>query len=697
MAIRIAADIGGTFTDIAIVLQDGALATYKLPSSPADFAAAALHGIVALAGRLGLARETIEDVLHGCTVATNVILEQRGARTALVTTLGFRDVLELRRVRVPRLYDPLYEKPPPLVPRERRLEVRERIGARGDVVEPLDEAAVEQVARRLAVEGVEAVAVCFLNSFANPAHEQRAGEILRRILPRCFVTLSVDLLPQIREYERTSSTVINAYVGPPVKRYLEALLSGLSRQGLCAKLLIMQSSGGLINAQAVVDKPAQIIECGPAAGVIGAARLAADAGYRDVISFDMGGTTAKASLIEDGRVLSAEEYEVGGGITLSSKLVRDAGYVLKLPAIDIAEVGAGGGSIVWLDKAGAIKVGPRSAGAVPGPACYDGGNEQPTVTDANVVLGFLNGTALAGGSVPISAARARQAIEAHVAGPLRRDVLETAFGIHNVANTAMMRAVKSVTTYRGRDPRDFALFAFGGNGGVHGVELARALRMRRVVVPPAAGVFSAIGLLFAPVELALTQAFLHRTDNASPAGIAAVYERLERQVERQLGASEGRVAFRRFAWLRYAGQAYELSVGAPPGPPDEAWLRELEQGFTAEHERTYGRRHSGGRAIEIVTLRIVGAVATARPAGIARQVNASRPSARKRSAYFGPRFGSVPTAVIGRTELSQAPRSGPLIIEEYEGTIVVPPDCRVWLDANGNVVIDVASSPEGLL
>jgi len=334
---------------------------------------------------------------------------------------------------------------------------------------------------------------------------------------------------------------------------------------------------------------------------------------------------------------------------------------------------------------------------VPGPACYDGGNEQPTVTDANVVLGFLNGTALADGSVPISAARARQAIEAHVAGPLRRDVLETAFGIHNVANTAMMRAVKSVTTYRGRDPRDFALFAFGGNGGVHGVELARALRMRRVVVPPAAGVFSAIGLLFAPVELALTQAFLHRTDNASPAGIAAVYERLERQVERQLGASEGRVAFRRFAWLRYAGQAYELSVGAPPGPPDEAWLRELEQGFTAEHERTYGRRHSGGRAIEIVTLRIVGAVATARPAGIARQVNASRPSARKRSAYFGPRFGSVPTAVIGRTELSQAPRSGPLIIEEYEGTIVVPPDCRVWLDANGNVVIDVASSPEGLL
>jgi len=692
MTIRIAADIGGTFTDIAVVLEDGSLATHKLPSSPADYADAAIRGVVALAGELGLAPHSISEILHGCTIATNVILEQKGARTALITTAGFRDVLELRRVRVPRLYDPLYEKPPPLVPRERRFEVAERIGATGEVVVPLDEGAVERVAKLIAADQVQAVAVCFLNSFVNPTHERRAGELLRRILPDCFVTLSVDVLPQIREYERTSSTVINAYIGPPVKSYLQTMLTGLARAGVRGPLMIMQSSGGLLDAHAVVDKPAQIIECGPAAGVIGASRLGVAAGYRNLISFDMGGTTAKASLIEDGRVLSADEYEVGGGITLSSKLVKDAGYVLKLPAIDIAEVGAGGGSIVWLDKANAIKVGPRSAGALPGPACYDTGGTEPTVTDANVVLGFLNDTALAGGSVPIRAELARRAIATRIAGPLHRSLLDTAFGIHTVANTAMMRAVKSVTTYRGRDPRDFVLFAFGGNGGVHGVELARALRIRRVVVPPAAGVFSAIGLLFAPVELTLTQGFLRRTDAVAPPDLAAEYERLEREVERQMGAVSGQATLRRLAELRFAGQAYELTVEAPSGPLDRAWLRAIEQIFIAEHERIYGRRHGGGRAIELVTLKIIGAIPTSRPTRIARQINVGLPLARERMAYFGARFGSVATPVIARAQLESTPRGGPFIVEEYEGTIVVPPDCRAWLDDGGNVVIEIAEA-----
>ena len=692
MTIRIAADIGGTFTDIAVVLENGSLATHKLQSSPADYADAAIRGIVALAGELGVAPDAITEILHGCTIATNVILEQKGAHTALVTTAGFRDVLELRRVRVPRLYDPLYEKPPPLVPRERRFEVAERIGATGDVVVPLDEEAVERVARLIAAEKVEAVAVCFLNSFVNPAHERRAGALLRRILPDCFVTLSVDVLPQIREYERTSSTVINAYIGPAVKSYLETMIAELAIAGVRGPLLIMQSSGGLIGAHAVVDKPAQIIECGPAAGVIGASRIGLAAGYRDLISFDMGGTTAKASLIENGRVLSADEYEVGGGITLSSKLVKDAGYVLKLPAIDIAEVGAGGGSIVWLDKANAIKVGPHSAGALPGPACYDTGGAAPTVTDANVVLGFLNDTSLAGGSVPIRAELARQAIATQIAGPLRRSLLDTAYGIHSVANTAMMRAVKSVTTYRGRDPRDFVLFAFGGNGGVHGVELARTLRIRRVVVPLAAGVFSAIGLLFAPVELTLTQGFLRRSDAIVLPDLEAAYDRLGREVERQMGASPGQVALRRQAELRYAGQAYELTVDAPPGTLNPAWLRALEQNFNAEHERIYGRRHGGGQAIELVTLKIIGAIPTARPARLARQINVSRPVVFERSAYFGSRFGSVATPVIARAQLDHMPRGGPLIVEEYEGTIVVPPDCCASLDDGGNIVIDVADS-----
>ena len=686
--LRVAADIGGTFTDIAFITRDGVVATRKVPSTPGNYADAVIRGIDELMAEQKLDKGQIAEVLHGCTVATNTIVEHKGAKTALITTRGFRDVLELRRIRVPRLYEPLYIKPQPLVPRRLRLEVQERVGARGEVITPLNLASVKRAIARLKAERVEAVAVCLLHSYANPDHERRIGEILREALPGCFISLSIDVLPQMREYERTSTTVINAYIGPPVEVYLLSLMDQLKKGGLKGRLKVMQSSGGILAADAVVDRPAQIVECGPAAGVIGAGKLGTAAGYDNLISFDMGGTTAKTSIIEKGKMLLSDEYEVGGGISASSPLMKGGGYALKLPVIDIAEVGAGGGSIVRLDKAMSIKVGPQSAGAVPGPACYAAGGEDPTVTDANVVLGFLNREALCGGTVPIDAERSRAAIMKRIAEPLGRSLIETAYGIHLVANANMMRAIKGVTTYRGRDPRDFTLYAFGGNGGVHGVELARSLQIPMVVVPPAAGVFSAIGLLTANVELMVAQALLSRTREMDLEKAERVFRALEDQITQQLGYARKSITFQRAADLRYSGQAFELTVPAPNRKLDAVALAELERLFELEHERTYGHAFSGTYATETVTLRVTGSVT---PEGVQTSVRtrASDQPESRRSVYFGPEYGERDTPILARNALNDQPRAGPLIVEEYEGTAVVPPNCAARLDAAGNIVIEV--------
>ena len=397
--LKVAADIGGTFTDIALMLEDGSIATEKVASTPDDYSRGVAEGMSGLLASLGISAGEVGEVLHGCTVATNTILEGLGARTGLITTRGFRDVLELRRIRIPRLYDPMYVKPEPLAPRQWRYEVAERIAADGSVVVPLDEADVAAAIERLRREGNKRRSPRCLHSYVNPAHELRIGEMVRAALPNVFLTLSCELLPEIREYERTSTTVINSYVGPAVASYIRSLDRSLKRLGIAGRLLVMQSTGGILDAQSVARMPARIVECGPAAGVIGAAFQAMSSGYADVITFDMGGTTAKAAMIEGGRIVRTDEYEVGGGISLSSRLVKGGGYALKLPVIDISEVGAGGGSLVWFDRAGALKVGPRSAGAAPGPACYGTGNDEATVTDANVVLGYINPRALAGGAV----------------------------------------------------------------------------------------------------------------------------------------------------------------------------------------------------------------------------------------------------------------------------------------------------------
>jgi len=684
---RLAADIGGTFTDVALLSEAGALATAKVPSTPQDYALGILDGCRQILERAALPPAAIVEFLHASTVATNAILEGKGARTALVTTEGFRDVLELRRIRVPRLYEPLYRKPEPLVPRRHRFEVRERVAADGSVVTPLDEGAFEAIAEAMIAADIKAVCVCFLNSFANPAHERRAGELLRALLPGRFLTLSVDVLPEVREYERTSTTVINAYVGPTVEAYLGSLTQQLQAAGIAAPLRMMQSSGGLLDIASVIAKPAQVVESGPAAGVIGAARLGALSGYDDIITLDMGGTTAKAAVIEKGRHISTDEYEVGGGISLSSRLVKGGGYALKLPVIDVSEVGAGGGSLIWRDGAGHLKVGPHSAGARPGPACYGRGGTAPTVTDANVVLGYLSPEAIAGGTVPIDADAARRALASVSDG---RDLEDLAYGVVQLAATTMMRAVKAVTTFRGRDPRDFTLFAFGGGGGLYAADLARALGIRRVVVPPAAGVFSAVGLLFADLELALSRGFLCRLAAAPAAEVTDMFEELEAAAVAELKVERRRVEMERRIDVRYAGQAFELSVAVTQksGAPDFA---EVGRRFDAEHEATYGHRLPPEHPKEIVALRLAARVPPERPPTLDAEkllAAARRAPESRRQVYFGG-LGRHDAAVIGRADLSAEPRQGPLVIEEYEGTSVVPPDCTARLDGYGNVVIEI--------
>jgi len=689
-------DIGGTFTDLVLYGSDGSVRTHKVASTPDDYGRGIVRGIDELASQSGIALGAIDGVVHATTVATNTILELKGARTALVTTAGFRDVLEMRRLRIPVLYDLQYDKPPPLVPRRLRFEVGERMGPRGEVRVALDEAQAVTVARRIADAEVEAVAICLLHAYANPAHERRVAEILREHLGRnVFVTCSSDILPEIREYERTSTTVVNAYIGRTVAQYLGALGRQIAGLGVDAPLRVMQSNGGVMTAAAAAIKPASIVESGPAAGVIACARIARRIGWPNVISFDMGGTTAKAAIIEGGEPARTSEYEVGAGINVSSKLVKGGGYSIKLPFIDVSEIGAGGGSIVALDQAGTIKVGPRSAGAVPGPACYDLGGVDPTFTDAAVVLGYLNPEALVGGRMPIKAELSHRALTAMVAKPLGLEEAAAAHGVFSLAIAGMTRAVKAVSTYRGRDPRDFALVAFGGNGPVVGAAIAAELKMRRVLIPPAPGVFSALGLVFSDIEHDAMRTVFKRLQTVTPGEIGDVVAGLEAEVHaafRAEGREPGTVTLRREADLRYSGQAYELTI-----PLRDVDLGALAEAFHAEHAKTYGHRQDGA-PIDLINLRVIAGApqrgssdhgaATMRAADLALSA-----TPRSRRAYFGARHGWLVTPVIGRGDLRAAPVVGPAIIEEFDSTGVVPPGASAALDDHANIRIEV---PEGV-
>ncbi len=502
------------------------------------------------------------------------------------------------------------------------------------------------------------------------------------------------MLPEIKEYERSSTTVVNAYVMPVVSTYLRALRRGLDAAGVRARLLLMQSNGGLTTDAAAAARPVDIVESGPAGGVVGGQALARAQGFERIVTFDMGGTTAKAAMVEGGEVARAAEYSVGAGIMIGSRLLTGAGYVLKVPAIDLAEVGAGGGSHVWIDAGGALQIGPESAGSVPGPVCYAKGGRVPTITDANVVLGYINPRHLVGGALALDADLARDVFAAKIAAPLGLGVEAAAHGAHRIAASNMIRAIKAVSTERGRDPRDFALFAFGGNGPIFACGMAAALGMTRVLVPPGAGLFSSFGLLHADVEHHHARSLRRLLRKADPGEIETAWDALAGQARAQL-AAEGfagaRARLRRAAALHYQGQSYELVVPVPDGPVDARMLALLESGFAAEHERSYGHRAGPDEPVELVALQGGGQGLRDGPGvpAVMRSTRAEPVPPPPRQAYFGAPHGWVETPVLRRSELS-VPRAGPLIVEEYDSTCVVPPGARASLDAGGSILIELA-------
>jgi N-methylhydantoinase A len=684
---RVGVDVGGTFTDIVLLGSDGSLHTQKVSSSVENYAQAIVDGLGEVLRESCISQDAIEEIRHGTTVASNAILEHKGARTGLITTKGFRDVLEIRTLRMPRMYDIGWTKPAPLVERYLRQTVDERVNSAGTIEKPLDRRDAERAVDALLAEKVEAIAVCLLHSFTNPAHELLLKEIIQKKAPGLPCSISCEVLPEIKEYERTSTAVINAYVTPIVARYLRALRKGLDEIGVRARLLLMQSNGGLTTDAAAAELPMHIIESGPAGGVVGAQVLARAKDLPKIITFDMGGTTAKAAIVEDGEVTRAQEYSVGAGIMIGSRLLTGAGYVLKVPAIDLAEVGAGGGSHVWIDGAGSLQVGPESAGASPGPVCYDKGGAIPTVTDANVLLGYINPAHLVGGALKLNAARAREVFSRTIAEPLGMPLERAAHGAHLIAASNMIRAIKAVSTERGRDAREFALFAFGGNGPVFACGMAAALGMKRIVVPPSPGLFSSFGLLYADVEHHYSRSLRRLLRKSNALEIERAWAELARQALEQLAAegfTKDKARIRRSAALHYHGQTYELTVALPDGPIDLAWL---EEAFGREHEKTYGHRAGADEPVELVSIQVVGQ-GVRKGAAVPERVRASRseptpPPPRK--AYFG---SWIETPVVRRSDLAKL-RTGPLIVEEYDATCVVPPGARAGLDAGSNIVIQL--------
>ena len=693
--LRIGVDIGGTFTDIVLLGSDGSIHTKKVSSSVDDYARAIVDGLAELFAEIGLAGSAIEEIRHGTTVASNAILERKGARVGLITTKGFRDVLEIRTLRMPRLYDLTWTKPPPLVERYLRKVVDERIDYKGNIERPLDPADGERAVDALLAENVEAIAVCLINSFTNPVHELMIKDAVQRKAPHIPLSVSFEVLPEIKEYERTSTTTINAYVMPIVAIYLRALRAGLDAAGIPARLLLMQSNGGLTTDIAAAEKPMNIVESGPAGGVVGAQAVARAKKLGKIITFDMGGTTAKASMVENGEVTRAQEYAVGAGIMIGSRLLTGAGYTLKVPAIDLAEVGAGGGSHVWIDAGGALQIGPESAGASPGPVCYDQGGNVPTVTDANVLLGYINPGHLVGGALKLNAEKAHAVFAETIAVPLRMTMEQAAYGAHQIAASNMIRAIRAVSSERGRDPREFALFAFGGNGPLFAAGMAAALDIKRIVVPPCAGLFSSFGLLYADVEHHYSRTFRRILRQADLAEIEKAWDALSRQATDQLAAdgfTDVRAQLRRFAALHYKGQTYELVVPVIDGPIDARMVPYLEEAFGAEHERTYGHRAGRDEPVELVSIQVIGA-GLGMGGSVPERVVVSRPEPAPpppRPAYFGEERGWIETPVMRRSDLKEA-RMGPLIIEEYDSTCVIPPNAHCELDAGGNIIVELCA------
>ncbi len=691
---RLGIDIGGTFTDGVLIDEiTGDISIDKVLTTPPDPSEGFLHAARRLVDRAALEPEDLRYVIHATTVATNAVLERRGAEAGLLVTQGFRDLLEIARQVRYELYNLQTTKPIPLIPRQRCLEIPERLNYQGDVLVPLDEEAVVTAVHALRAQRVQAIAVCFLHSYRNPTHEARAAEIIRRLYPEAMISLSSEIAPEIREYWRASTTVTNAYIMPMVRRYLETVERRLDEAKLTTKVHIVQSSGGIMSATAAKERPVHMLESGPAAGVAAAAFFSEVTGCADAISFDMGGTTAKTGLVRGSQPSVLTEFEAGSAFGTGTGLAKGSGYPILAPVMDLVEVGAGGGSIAWIDSGGLMRVGPRSAGAAPGPACYGRGGTKPTVSDANLVLGRLNPDYFLGGEISLDRDAAWQAIEVECARPLGIDVVAAATGIIEIANAAMVQAMRLVSVQRGYDPRDFALVAFGGAGPVHANHLAAELGIPVVVIPPSPGVASALGMVVSNVRHDYRVTHIQPVADLDVQQVESIFSGFEMKARAILfdeGLPPDRLRLERYLDLRYVGQSWKLSIPLPNGHADAMESPWLKARFDEEHEQRYGYCVPE-EPVEVVNIGLsaIGLI----PKPNLKEIPEGGPSAAaalktSRPVYFAGMADFTDCPIYDRYALHHGNVvSGPAIIEEVDSTTVVAPGYCAEVARHGVLVL----------
>lgn len=684
---RIGIDVGGTFTDVTLINSDtGKYYTYKLSSTLNDQSEAIANGTSEALELYGVPVEELEYFGHGTTVATNMIIERKGARTALITTKGFRDLLEIGRQTRPSLYNVMEDKPEMLVRRALRKEIDERVLSDGSVLRGADREEIKKVLLDLKAQNVESLAVCFLFSFLNPDNEKMVEECIKEVWPEVYYSVSSTILPEFREFERLSTTVINSYLGPRMKMYIHNLQERIRNIGVKVEPYITQSNGGVMSISSTIETPVQTALSGPSAGVMGAIYVSSAAGFKDIITYDMGGTSTDVSLVKDG----IAEY------TTKRKV---CGLPSGVPMIDVHAVGAGGGSIAYIDNAGALKVGPESAGANPGPAAYGLGNEQPVVTDANLVLGRINPHYVLGGRLKIDANLSREAVKKQIADPLGMGVEEAAQGIISVVNSNMVRAIRVITVEKGHNPADFTLVAYGGAGPLHAVYLAQEMGIRNVLIPPAPGALCALGLLTADIKKGYVKTALINFEDASPEIVEDYLSDLIKQGTQWLtseNVQEADRAFHNIAEMRYVGQNYELQIAIPNGPVTEATLQKVKNDFFKEHEANYGY-YNPDAPIQFVNFRSE-AIGRVKKPDLARLTDwmedASDTLINTRMVYF-PETGLVDCPVYDRAKFRRCDRiEGPCIIEQMDSTTVIPPETWFKVDEYGNLLVNAFGSKE---
>src|SRR5437660_3849125 len=687
---RLGVDIGGTFTDL-IVFNDatGSFTVGKALTTPRDPSQAIETVLLETLEREGIDASQVQQLIHGTTLVTNAIIERTGSSTALFATRAHRDSIEIRRENRYELYDLLLEMPQPLIPRYLRFGVPQRTLADGTTLQELDTAFIEQLTRELVANGIEAVAIAFLNSFANPSAEREARAIIQRVASGMRVSISSEVVPEIREFERTSTTIANVYVQDRVEKYLRELQARLERIGFTGSLFLILSSGGIVTVDTAMRFPVRLLESGPAGGALAAANHGAACGYNDLLSFDMGGTTAKFCIIDRGQPLIAREFEVDRRY----RLKKGSGLPIKLPVIEMIEIGAGGGSIARIDPMGLLKVGPDSAGAEPGPVCYGLGGTEPTVTDADLVLGYLDPDYFLGGQLRIDLEAAELAIRERIADPLGLSVEEAAWGIHQIVNESMANAARIHTLERGKDPHRFPVFAFGGAGPVHGFRIAKALGSPALIAPFGAGVMSAVGLLTAPLAFDFVRSWPGRIDQLDWQKANALLSEMEAEGQALLeksGVVPERINHRRVADMRYVGQGHEIQVPLPTGRLSSESIPTIIKSFEEIYRRLY-ERLSQSVPVEIINWRVISSSPPPRvrlQATGVEQATTSTTRKGSRKAYF-PELGSyVDTPVYDRYGLPPSSGFDDLaIIEERESTVIVGPDCRFRIDEQLNLIV----------